>query len=230
MTKKTKEELALEAYMAGLNEKKLAVSDNKIIANSTLEKREKARQGNKKQFSNPEARKKHSEKTKQLFQNPEYKEKQEKAKQEKGKKISVIHTELNKNEEWKNNRLTAVKEAMNTEEAKNNIKLGIENREKNGWLEKCIEAQQNPEVRKKRSESLKNQSQECIIRRAKAVQKPIVTPLGIFPSLKDAGDAYNIFKSFKNGKKYVGEKVRKNEEGFYYISKEEYIMLTGKDS
>jgi len=39
--KKTPEELALDAYMASLNEKKLNVSDNKLIANAKLSKERK---------------------------------------------------------------------------------------------------------------------------------------------------------------------------------------------
>jgi hypothetical protein len=39
MTDKTPEELALEAYMAGLNEKKLKASDNRIIAGTIRAKK-----------------------------------------------------------------------------------------------------------------------------------------------------------------------------------------------
>lgn len=54
-------------------------------------------------------------------------------------------------------------------------------------------------------------------------RKPCVTDLGVFYSLDKAGEAHG------KSRVWVREKINKNSPGFYYISKEEYIMLTGTD-
>lgn len=59
--------------------------------------------------------------------------------------------------------------------------------------------------------------------RSQRAQKPCVTPLGIFCSLDQAGVAHNKTRN------WVREQLKIGISGFNYISKEEYIMLTGKD-
>jgi hypothetical protein len=56
--------------------------------------------------------------------------------------------------------------------------------------------------------------------------KPFVTPLGVFDTLANAGDAYNIERNFRNGKKWVYEQLKKGTEGFYHVTWDEYDELT----
>jgi hypothetical protein len=56
-----------------------------------------------------------------------------------------------------------------------------------------------------------------------ARRKPCVTPLGIFSSLEEAGLSHNRHRN------WVRDKIKNKTQGFYYITKEEYILLTGKD-
>jgi len=134
--------------------------------------------------------------------------------QEKGKKLKDI-----RGESWKHNHDKAMKNLANDpnwrelqqqgslarsqkEEWKENHNLGIELRSNNeNWL--------------------KN--------KALAKMKPCVTPLGIFRSCKDAGEEYNKTRNVTNGKNAVYNRLKKNTEGYKYITIEEYIMLTGKD-
>lgn len=58
---------------------------------------------------------------------------------------------------------------------------------------------------------------------------PCITPLGIFRSGAEAGQAYNETRSVTNGKNAVNGALKKGKPGYRYISIEEYIMLTGKD-
>tara|TARA_R110000868_G_scaffold15887_1_gene72003 strand:- start:8 stop:475 length:468 start_codon:yes stop_codon:yes gene_type:complete len=69
----------------------------------------------------------------------------------------------------------------------------------------------------------------------KARFKPIVTPFGVFNSLDSATEyVYNnkllptrhTIPSIKN---YIRSKTKLQPKEYYYISKEEYIMLTGKE-
>jgi len=63
----------------------------------------------------------------------------------------------------------------------------------------------------------------------KTTGKPIITPIGIFVSKSQAGLAYCEFHGNRNGDKFVSNKLKDQPKEYYYISKEEYIMLTGKD-
>jgi len=56
--------------------------------------------------------------------------------------------------------------------------------------------------------------------------KPIVTPFGVFASLKLAGDQLNILRNFRNGRKVVCGMMQKNPKEYYYITREEYDKLT----
>lgn len=54
-------------------------------------------------------------------------------------------------------------------------------------------------------------------------KKPLVTPDGIFPCRNDAA------KFYKFDPAYINTKMKKFPEQYYYISQEEYILLTGKE-
>jgi len=58
---------------------------------------------------------------------------------------------------------------------------------------------------------------------------PCITPLGVFRSGVEAGLAYNKQRSVTNGKNAVNGALKKGKPGYKYITKEEYIMLTGKE-
>lgn len=77
----------------------------------------------------------------------------------------------------------------------------------------------SPEIRKKLSEKKKGNNNRA---------RPIVTPLGIFPSRKHAAEAY-LASGKANAMKWIERWLKELPEQFYYISKEEYILLTGRD-
>lgn len=84
-------------------------------------------------------------------------------------------------------------------------------------LRKLRAAGQYEEVVKKK---LTQQERDAKVQRA---QKPCITPMGIFSSLDQAGIAHDRTRN------WVREQLKIGITGFNYISKEEYIMLTGKD-
>ncbi len=77
----------------------------------------------------------------------------------------------------------------------------------------------SPEIRKKLSEKKIGNNNRA---------RPIVTPLGIFPSKKHATEAY-LTSGKTNAMKWIDKWLKTDKENFYYITKEEYILLTGKD-
>ena len=60
-------------------------------------------------------------------------------------------------------------------------------------------------------------------------QKPFVTPEGVFDSVKSAQEHYNVLLNIKHGGIWLRKQKKKFPNGYYHISKEEYIMLTGKE-
>jgi hypothetical protein len=65
--------------------------------------------------------------------------------------------------------------------------------------------------------------------RSKAHSKPFKTPEGIFPSLTMAALEYNKIKNNKNGRKWLYSMMKRCPEEYYYITKEQYTKLTGKE-
>jgi hypothetical protein len=107
------------------------------------------------------------------------------------------------------NHIKAMKKVHSNPMTAINRQKGIDNRNKNNklWLENMI----------------KNSS--------KAKFKPIVTPEGIFESLKSASEHYSKISDIETHKaRYrLTTELKKNPIEFFLISQEEYIMLTGKD-
>jgi hypothetical protein len=203
MTKKTPEELALDAYLAGLTEKKVRVSDNYIIAanNRTVDHYIGS-------MTDPDVRKAIEEKRKEGM---------ERAKQE-GKFSTGLKNRYKKDSERKKTSLIMKKVHENlTEEEKN--RRNEASRKK--WAD--------PKVKKQASESHKRQWADPEKRKRlgatmKAIrQTPIMTPDGPFPDTTSAGEHYGLTSAtiLYRRKKYPKE--------YYYITKEEYIMLTGKE-
>lgn len=91
-----------------------------------------------------------------------------------------------------------------------------------------------PEVRAKISATLTGKEKTAehhakITAKNKERSKPCITPLGIFASGKEAGEAYNKSRNVTNGKNAILKALKSNKEGYRYITVEEYIMLTGKE-
>lgn len=99
---------------------------------------------------------------------------------------------------------------------------------KQGWMKTIEERDNNPEYRKNHLEGVAKRTaskewQEKNNEARKKFLKPIVTPFGIFISVKDA-----IEKIGKSEGWLMTQRKRFPQE-YYLISQEEYIMLTGKD-
>lgn len=178
MTEKTPEELALEAYMAGLTEKKLKVSDNRLIGIELRSNDPKWKKANQqRRIDDPDYDKKVAQKISETYSTPE------------GRAIQSI------------------KSKPHSEEAK--LKIAQAN----------LGLVKSPEIRKKLSEKKKGNNNRA---------RPIVTPLGIFPSRKHAIEIY-LASGRTNALKWIEKWLKIDKDNFYYITKEEYIMLTGKD-
>jgi hypothetical protein len=219
MTKKTKEQLALEAleaYMAGLNEKKLKVSDNQLIAARQRSLDPEWYKANSKRLEDPNYVIRQSQVQKTRIANLSEEERIE---------ISIRAKKNWQNEEYVN-RMRAFystpeykeyitkrnKEIANRPEIKQKIsKLNKDKRLDPAHIKKHQEAvnkrTQNPEWRKKQTER----------------SKPMVTPDGIFKSRKDAAEFYQVKTPVMNSR------MNRYPDQYYYISQEEYFMLTGKD-
>lgn len=193
MTKKTPEELALEAYLAGLTEKKARISDNRLIAtnNRSEEWHSKTAERNRKNATNDEIRKKIGD-------------------AHRGKKVS---------QETSQKRIKTLKENGNNHAWNKGIP----------WSEEVKEKLSKANTGKKIKEETKIKLQT-----SSALCKPFVTPLGIFWTKSKAAEYYLENKLTANTTKgstnvWLSRQLVKFPKEFYYISKEEYIMLTGKD-
>tara|TARA_R110000868_G_scaffold15887_1_gene72004 strand:- start:465 stop:950 length:486 start_codon:yes stop_codon:yes gene_type:complete len=116
----------------------------------------------------------------------------------------IMYVKRNENNDWHKNRNESLQRVCKTEEWQEAYNKGLEKREENGWLEK------NRASNKKK-------------------QTPCITPLGIFSGVNEAGKYYNETKNRKCGATVVCRNLKRNAEGYRYITQEEYIMLTGKD-
>jgi hypothetical protein len=114
-----------------------------------------------------------------------------------------------------------------------NLKIGIEKREQDIEFQKKrqegIDKRTNSEDWKnKNSEKNKLKWQDPEYRNImasipKTFRKPIVTPLGVFKSRKEAAIAHNVDGS------RISLLIKIKPKEFYYIIHEEYIKLTGID-
>jgi len=96
------------------------------------------------------------------------------------------------------------------------------------WKEKVKilnkEKRKNSEHIKRHQEAIDKRTQDPEWRKKQAQRsKPLVTPNGIFPSRKDAAAFYQVQTPVMN------DRMKRYPNEYYYISHEEYIMLTGKD-
>lgn len=121
------------------------------------------------------------------------------------KKKSETSQRLAKDPEWNRKRQEACDKVKKTEQYQKNHKAGME-RNRESRTAKCRDI----------------------------LAKPVATPHGAFFTQGDAADYL-----FKNNlttrttpgsvRKLIQDNLKKENSGYYYISKEEYTMLTGKD-
>ena len=126
---------------------------------------------------------------------------------------------------------------------------------KEKWKASIKEAYENPELRKRHSELhigvSKSEEHKENIRKARLNApprskdtrkkigdaqrgntkhcKPMVTPLGIFASLGEAGAAHEKQEGLGNANNQIRKRINENWDGYYRITKEEYTLLTGKE-
>lgn len=239
MTNKTPEELALEAYMAGLNEKKLKVSDNRLIGTAarTLDPKWKMNvaEANRKKHSDPitKAKLTAANQNRKERLGPEYSQRVSNAQRlryanmtekerfemsEKGKAI------------WEN---PEYRERMNLfyssdEQVKKHTERVREVSKRDDWRKKVAvlnkEKREDPNHIKRHQEAVDKRTQDPEWRRKQAERsKPMVTPDGIFNSRKMAAEFYKVKTPVMNSR------MKRYPDQYYYISQEEYIMLTGKE-
>lgn len=202
MIKKTKEELALEEYLAGLTEKKAKTSDNVIIHNKSRANnpiyKEKLKESLLATITDPVWKNKQSERMKDLYKN---------------------------NEEYRNNLINGHIKRVNNPNWIEKHKINCEKR-KNDPIYK----EKMKEVAVKRlsnSSWVKGQKIKAINQ-----YSPVSTPEGYFVKFRLAVIHYMKIWNLKKGgadyrlRKYLND-IDNNE--FIRISIEEYIMLTGKD-
>lgn len=90
------------------------------------------------------------------------------------------------------------------------------------WIEN-----NNKGVEKRLNDSEWNKNVRKAVRAHRA--KPCITPLGIFATGAEAGQAYNKQRGVTNGNNAVCGALKKGKPGYKYITVEEYTRLTGKE-
>jgi len=142
--------------------------------------------------------------------------------------------------EWQEANHKSVLETVQTETWKKNHAEGIE-RMKNdpkwqqGQKERAERRKSNEVWQMNKAEANRKLAKDptWLENNKKSVRKhcakPIVTPVGVFAAIVDAGQEYNKIRNFNNGRKWIINQLKVNPKEFYYISKEEYIMLTGRE-
>lgn len=170
MTKKTKEELALEAYLAGLTEKKAQVSDKYIVNHNNAMKELAVKRKTDTEW--------------QLDQS---------------KRIKAERADAEKKEQWQ--------KAL-----------------KDGWNKPGVRENKSQSVREvlSRPGQLKAH-QERARKNGRKSMRPCVSPEGVFESNRAWAEhtAYS--------RDLFGYRCRKMPTEYYYITQEEYTMLTGKE-
>jgi hypothetical protein len=185
MSKKSKEQLAIEAlnaYMEGLNEKKLAVSDNNLLQ---LDNMIKTREVNGWAEKNAAVDRSKSQEERNI--------------------ISNTAVRVRKKAGWKETWLKTIEQRNNDIEYQKNYKKGIDKRTA------------DPDWQKKNAE------------KAKKAFKSMITPDGIFPSVKSCIEFYNKKRNSKYSESWLMTQRKKFPTEFYLISQEEYILITGID-
>ena len=197
---KTNEELALESYMASITEKKLAVSDNRLL-------------GNAKRRNNPNWRKNQTQ--------------------------ALLNAK--ETEHYKNSFDKAMHDRKQNPEYKKQAQEAVKRRDSNpGRLTEQADIMRNVRAHPDYKEKMQalHASEEWLSKnreKARKTYKPFVCPQGIFNSLKECVIYFidnNVLPTRANRNsivKWLNTKIKQEPTAYYYISQEEYIMLTGKD-
>lgn len=130
------------------------------------------------------------------------------------------------------NMVRNIDELVKTENWKKNHDKGILDRYNTTWLQNTSLSNKikrsDSNFIKSWEEGMKKRNSdpkflEILNKNGKKKSKPLVTPDGVFSSRREAAKHYNHVDS------WVGSQIQKNPLEWYYISKEEYILLTGKE-
>lgn len=120
----------------------------------------------------------------------------------------ILNTSRWQDLEWKKLHDDKIRKTMQTDDYKNSHAIGVAKR--------TLDPEWNEANRKARL-------------------KPIVTPYGIFNSLDSASNEIHSNKYLENRKTmlsvkaFIRSKINSKSTEYYYITKEEYIMLTGQE-
>lgn len=205
----------LEQYLAGLTDKKLKKNDKKLIAmQNAINHR----------LANPEKETRRRNATLQSMETDEWKTKH---KEGIAKNLA--------NPEWRKNNKIANQEKWKNAETKEKHLASVRARSEDpAWLEKVTKNNKakvnDADHRERHQEAIDQRGQgdwyEKNARKNTLLKsKPVVTPYGVFPS--------RIVAVKTSGVTNIGGKINKYvkipDSGYYYISREEYIMLTGKE-
>lgn len=159
-----------------------------------------------------ESRKKQGEKMREKYTDPAYKEKYIES-----RKHLYIDPEFIKKRNEANRR-----SAKDPVAYQNRVEANRKRAQEQDWIEK------NKEAGKRLSQN-KEWCKAAGERNKKRCMKPIVTPEGIFAGLSLAAKRYNEIKNQCSTQNWLMNQIKKDPTNFYYITKEEYIMLTGKE-
>lgn len=177
----------------------IAMADPTYIANKS--------ELTKQQFADPEARKNHSAIMTEVAQRPEYKAKQEASKIEKGKKISIAKTGRKHTQEARAKMSVSQKGKVIDPQI---VKRIVATRKANGYTH-------SQETRDKMSAGQKGKNVGKTPR-----AKAIMTPVGIFVSLRKAAEYYlenkiGSRKTLRSIETWIGRNTTIDGSGFYYI-------------
>lgn len=136
-------------------------------------------------------------------------------------KYTSAALERSVNPNIKKNQLEGIKKKQNTLEYQNNFDQGMKKRQqsidwKSNMLGGCI----------KRSTTQWKENQKKAIKQK--LSKPVSTPYGIFASVTEVVN-FLLAKNISNANKKVYKWLKESNSGYQYITREEYIILTGRD-
>lgn len=175
--------------------------------------------------SNPDAIEKRKKKNADIINTDEWKS-----------KINAA-TEIRKNDPiWQEKNKIANQEKWKSKETKEKHLAGVRKATQNpNWREKVVKNNKakvnDVEHRQRHQIAIDKRGQgdwyeKNARKNTLTKSKPIVTPFGVFSSrivaVKTLTDVTNIGGKINKG-------IKEKDSGYYYISKEEYIMLTGQD-
>jgi hypothetical protein len=153
------------------------------------------------------------------------------------KKVAEDNRKKANDPEWQANHKKGLEKRAQNEEWRKNVANGYLKRQTAEVNEKIGDASRtrynDPEWRAKHQETIKQRTNDPVWKEKQRLARLARTPAvvcndGVFSTQQDA-----ILFAKQQGLKNAGTKIRQwianKENGYYLISREEYIMLTGKD-